>query len=86
MNDGLVVVIAALVGSIPSIYAIIAGKRKSDAEARKARAEAVNSISDAAVQLVDPLRCENRVLREDLAKLKVDMEAQEQRLSEQEKR
>ena len=68
MGDGWLVIVTALIAAAPGIYAIIAGRRKTGAEA-------ADSISDAAVQLVEPLRCENQALRKQVDSMRAELDA-----------
>lgn len=68
MTDGWLVIFTALIAAAPGIYAIIAGRRKSGAEA-------ADSISEAAVQLVEPLRCENAALRKQVEGMRAELDS-----------
>jgi len=57
---------AALVAMAISVYMVRANRHKVNAEA-------ADAISDAAVQLVEPLRCENLALREEVQKLRAEV-------------
>ena len=62
------VILTALIAALPGVYAVVSGRRKS-------RAEAADTISDAAVQLVEPLKCENVALRAQVAALRAELDA-----------
>ncbi len=63
----IVSVIAALVAAAVSVYTARANRHK-------VKAEAADAISDAAVQLVEPLRCENLALRAEVQKLRAEVQ------------
>lgn len=74
--------IVALVAALPGLYALLSQSRKDNAEA-------VDAISQAAAQLVVPLKEENKELRERLGaveaenrKLKAENERLEERFTE----
>lgn len=67
-TTGWVVILTALIAAAPGIYALIAGRHK-------AGAEAADSISEAAVQLVEPLRCENAVLRNQVEGMRSELDS-----------
>ena len=63
----IVSVIAALVAAAVSVYTARANRHR-------VKAEAADAISDAAVQLVEPLRCENLALRAEVQKLRAEVQ------------
>jgi len=67
MGDSWIVILTALVAAAPGIYAVIVGRRKGNAEA-------ADSISEAAVQLVEPLRCENMALRQQITGMRDELD------------
>ena len=72
MPDGLIVIIGALLGAIPGIYAILAGRSK-------VKAEASQIVSDTAMRLIAPLQ--ERIDR--LERQVVKLEAQNDELEAQ---
>ena len=82
MTDWLVVLLAAVLGALPGVYAIVAGRQKIKAEASKI-------VSDTAVGLLKPLqeridRLEALVvkLEDKVAKLEEDNDALTQQVRE----
>lgn len=67
MGDSWIAIVVALIAAVPGVYAVIANLRKN-------RAEATDSISDAAVQLVEPLRCENVTLRQQVTDMQQEID------------
>jgi regulator of replication initiation timing len=67
MNDWTPLIVA-LIAALPGLYALVSQSRKDNAEA-------VDAISQAAAQLVGPLKIENKELRERLAALEAENEA-----------
>ena len=56
MADWLVTVLVALIASVPGVVSLVVQARKSKAEAGKAEADAVESMSQAALVLLSPLK------------------------------
>jgi chromosome segregation ATPase len=78
MNDWTPLIVA-LIAALPGLYALISQSRKDNAEA-------VDAISQAAAQLVGPLKVENKELRERLAALEAEnqkLKAENERLEQQ---
>lgn len=67
MNAEWIVILTALIAAAPGVYAMIAGRHKVNSEA-------ADSISGAAVQLVEPLRCENAALRKQVDGMRSELD------------
>lgn len=62
-----IVILTAVIAAAPGVYAILQGRRKI-------HAEAADSISDAAIQLVEPLRSANVALQQQVEKMRAELD------------
>jgi hypothetical protein len=74
MSDALLVFLGGLIGSLPGIYAIIAGRKKALAEASKTDAEASQIVSDTAMKMIQPLQAQIDRLEAKVAKVESNNE------------
>ena len=82
-DELLFAVLAALIGAVPGLLALVMQRRKQRAEVEKLKANAVGSLTDTALDLVTSLREEMRQLRSRTKEQALEFECLREKLKNQ---